>query len=249
MFGHENQLPIEVIYGGGPAPGERHSDYVGHLWQWIEDAYNVVRENVHGARNIRSSIMTIKLWVGTTVSVIRCGSIVQQFRKGIQLNSINNERAPLRSDVTYCIKDTSAMGSQGCRWRKRLVVHFNHLKPCSAGVPLTNESETRPEVQRNPPAGQEFNDKQEATLRDIVILSGTDQCLSSPEEMPVDSDSDSGLVPSRSFLTENSCDQDVPAEVPKETARGGPIWSYRLRRMTKPPHYYRPVDSFPQRRE
>ena len=67
------------------------------------------------------------------------------------------------SDVTFCIKNTSALGSQGHRRRKRLVVHFNCLKPCSAGVPLTNESETRPVVQGDTPAGQEFNDEEEVT--------------------------------------------------------------------------------------
>ena len=42
MFGHEIQLPVDVIHGGGPAPGERHSDYVSHLRQRMEDAYNIV---------------------------------------------------------------------------------------------------------------------------------------------------------------------------------------------------------------
>ena len=153
------------------------------------------------------------------------------------------------SDVTHRIKDTSATGSQGHRRRKWLVVHFNRLKPCKAAVPLTNESETRPVVQGDPPAGQEFNDEKEATLGGIVILPDTDQRLSLPEEMPIDSDSDSGRVHPRSFLTENSSDQDVPAQVPEEIARGGPIWSSRLRRMAKSPNYYRPVDSFAQRRE
>ena len=74
------------------------------------------------------------------------------------------------------------MGSQGQR-RKRLVVHFNRLKPCNAGVPLTNESETRPVVQENPPDGQEFNDEEEATLGDIVILLDTqDVPAQVPEE-------------------------------------------------------------------
>ena len=47
-------------------------------------------------RNTRSSIMTINLWADATVSVIWCGSIVQQFHKGIQLNSISLGRAHLR---------------------------------------------------------------------------------------------------------------------------------------------------------
>ena len=47
-------------------------------------------------RNTRNSIMTIKLWANATVLVIRCGSIVQQFRKGTQLNSISLGRARLR---------------------------------------------------------------------------------------------------------------------------------------------------------
>ena len=123
------------------------------------------------------------------------------------------------SDVTYRIKDTSAMGSQGCQQRKRLIVHFNHLKPCNAGVPLTNESETRPVVQENPPDGQEFNDEEEATLGDIVILPDTDQYLSSPDQ------------------------------VPKEAGRVGPIWSSRIRRTIKPPDHYQPVGPFPRRRE
>ena len=123
------------------------------------------------------------------------------------------------------------------------------MKPCNAGVPLTNESETMPVVQGDPPAGQEFNVQEEATLGDIVTLLNTDQCLLSPEEMPIESDSDSGPVPSRSFPTENSPEQDVPAQIPEKTARAGPIWSSRLCSTVKPPDYYWPVDNFPQRRE
>ena len=152
------------------------------------------------------------------------------------------------SDVTYHIEDISAMGSQGRRRRKQSV-HFNRLKPCNAKVPLANESETMPVVQGDPPARQEFNDEEEATLEDIVTLLDTDQRLSLPEEMPIDSDSGAGPVPSRSFLTENTSDQDVPAQVPEEAARGGPIWSCKIRKMIKPPDYYRPVDFFPQRRQ
>ena len=106
----------------------------------------------------------------------------------------------------------------------QLVVHFNCLKPCNAGVPLTNESETRPVVKGDPPAGQEFNDEEEVTLGDIVILPNTDQYLSLP-------------------------DQDVPTQVPEVAGRGAPLWSSMIRRTIKLPDYYRPVDSFPQRRE
>ena len=87
------------------------------------------------------------------------------------------------SDVTYRIKDTAAKGSQGRRQHKRLVVHFNRLKPWNPGVPLTNESETRPMIQGDPPAGKEFNDKEEATLVDKVILLNTDRHLSSPDQV------------------------------------------------------------------
>ena len=104
-------------------------------------------------------------------------------------------------------------------------------------------------VQGDPPAEQELNDEEEATLGEIVTLLDTDQRLSSPEEMPTDSDSDSGPVPSMSFLRENTSGQDVSAQFPEETAREGPIWSSRICRTIKPPDYYRPVDSFPQRRE
>ena len=104
------------------------------------------------------------------------------------------------------------------------MVHFNRLKPCNAGVPLTNESETKPVVQGDPPAGQKFNDEEEATLGHIVILMDTDQRLLSP-------------------------DQDVSAQVPEEAARRGPLWSSRICRTIKPPDYNRRVDSFPQRRE
>ena len=80
------------------------------------------------------------------------------------------------------------MDSQGRRQRKWFVVRLNRLKPCNAGVPLTSESETRPVVQGDPPARQEFNDEEEATLGDIVILMDTDQHSVSPEEMSIDSD-------------------------------------------------------------
>lgn len=49
MFGREVRLPVELMFGGTPAPGETHTDYVTHLRERLEGAYRVVRENVHGA--------------------------------------------------------------------------------------------------------------------------------------------------------------------------------------------------------
>ena len=90
MFGHEIQLPIDVIYGGGPAPWETHSDYVSHLKQRMEDAYNNVRENVHGAQKHRKQHYDSKT-VGGRYSI---GDMV--FQKAIQLNLISRGRARLR---------------------------------------------------------------------------------------------------------------------------------------------------------
>ena len=49
MFGREVQLPIELMCGGAPCPGETHCEYVTHLRKQLEGAYRVVRDHLHQA--------------------------------------------------------------------------------------------------------------------------------------------------------------------------------------------------------
>ena len=95
------------------------------------------------------------------------------------------------------------MGSQGHRWRKQLVVHFNRLKPCNDGVPPHQWIWNWACGSRKSTywAGAQW--WRGSGFGEIVILPDTDQHLSSP-------------------------DQDVPAQVPEEAARGGSIWSSRF---------------------
>ena len=50
MFGREVQLPVDIIFGGGPAPGQKHTDYVAQLSERLEKAYEVVRVNLRTAQ-------------------------------------------------------------------------------------------------------------------------------------------------------------------------------------------------------
>ena len=46
MFGLEIQLPIDLMFGGGPATGETPSEYVTHLRKHLEVAYCTAKENL-----------------------------------------------------------------------------------------------------------------------------------------------------------------------------------------------------------
>ena len=46
MFGRKIQLPFDLMFCGGAAPGETPSDYVAHLRKHLEVAYCTARENL-----------------------------------------------------------------------------------------------------------------------------------------------------------------------------------------------------------
>ena len=65
---------MNIILGGGPAPGQKHTDYVAQLSECLEKAYEVVRVNLGTAQRYQKSTMTEKLLGGVTNQETLCGS-------------------------------------------------------------------------------------------------------------------------------------------------------------------------------
>ncbi len=46
MFGREIQLPVDIMFGGDPSPGETPQEYVKLLRDHLKAAYSTVRERM-----------------------------------------------------------------------------------------------------------------------------------------------------------------------------------------------------------
>ena len=219
MFGRESRLPIDIMFGGGPAPGETPSEYVSQLRERLEVAYRTAREHLKGAQKHQKEQYDRKATGGRYSE----GDLVWLYSPAVLKGKSRKFHRPWRgpyrimkaiSDVIYRIQlvHSSEPGHPDRRRRHRLVVHMNRLKPCHL-----------PDVQQqsaaNPPP-----------------VPGSTPPTSHSEEQ--DSVEEYEMVP----LPIPPCQEDPTAPTSPQLVfpRGGPTWGGRLRHSVPPPDYYRP---------
>ena len=144
MFGREVQLPVDIMFGGGPTPGKTHSEYVTQLDKRLEQAYEVVREHLKTTQKYQKQCYDRKatggryqpgdlVWLySPAVPKRRCPKFHRPWKGPYQVRKV-------LSDVTYriqLVKSPKNSGDRRCK--RRVVVHFNRLKPCS----ITQRQET-----------------------------------------------------------------------------------------------------------
>ena len=126
------------MFGGGPTPGKTHSDYVTQLDKRLEQAYEVVREHFKTAQKYQKQCYDRKatggryqpgdlVWLySPAVPKRRCPKFHRPWKGPYQVRKV-------LSDVTYRIQLVKSPTNNGDRrYKRRMVVHFNRLKPCSA---------------------------------------------------------------------------------------------------------------------
>ena len=133
MFGREIQLPVDVIFGGGPVPGENYLEYVSHLRTRLEHAYQTNREwNIQAQKHhkqcydhkVSGGRYTVgdKVWLYSPAFPRHHAAKFHQPWKGPY------RIVEVLLDVTYRIR-LEGPTSSDCRRRLNQVVHFNCLKP------------------------------------------------------------------------------------------------------------------------
>ena len=233
MFGREAQLPIDIIFGGGAAPGENHLDYVEHLRQQLEGAYTAVREHMAQSQKYQKQYYDRRA-VGGRYQV---GDLVWLYSPAVPKGRAAKFHRPWKgpyqvtqvlSDVTYRITLLSAAECRDRRRRHTLVVHFNRLKPCHSLTDSANPS--RPNPTTPVPETSVPND-----ISDLFVSPLPESQPHPVEEHPV--------VVQPESETQDSSGGDSSRDTTQEQPRGGAIWGSRLRRTTRPPDYYNPTTS------
>ena len=221
MFGREVQLPVDLVFGGGPAPGVSHSEYIGQLHSRLDEAYDIVRRNMQSVQKHEKQLYDRKVTggrysVGDQVWLYTPAIPRGRSAKFHQFWSGPYQVMKVLSDVTYRIQSVYLPGSQNRR-RHRVVVHYNRLKPCHGHQNLVPPP--APQTTESPPASQDVTEDFIVPLPTVDPLSGDSQ----------QTDTDQEDVP------------ETEAEpTPREPPRGGHIWGPRLRQHIRRPDYYQP---------
>ena len=132
MFGREVRLPIDVMFGNTPDPVQEHTEYAIDLRSRLEKAFESVREHTKAVQKRQKDRYDRRVSGGR----YQVGDRVWLHSPAIPRGRSPKLHQPwtgpfvvikVLSDVTYRIQ--SERPKPRCR-RRRLVVHFNRLKPC-----------------------------------------------------------------------------------------------------------------------
>ena len=213
MFGREVQLPVDIMFGGGPTPVKTHSEYVAELDERLEQAYEVVWEHLKTAQKYQKQYYDRKATGGR----YQPGDLVWLYSPAVPKRRCPKFHRPWKglyevrkvpSDVTYRIQLVKSPKSNGDRRCKhRMVVHFNWLKSYSV---------------------QNYSERQET---ETPQSSANTQLAD--EEPPVE------IVWTPLLEPAGEPDHQPSAEE-REQLRGGAVWGGRLRRNVRAPDCFRP---------
>ena len=138
MFGRQAKLPVDLVYGSTPTESQPQHEYARQLEKILQGAFQVARENMGTATERMKEVYNQRVhgkqyepgdlvWLHTPV-----------VPKGKPRKLHCPWTGPFRvvkrlSAVTYRILDLRRIAA---RRRKRMVVHFDRLKPCPSDIRL-----------------------------------------------------------------------------------------------------------------
>ena len=146
MFGRTAKMPIDLVYGTNNSNSQ--NVHCGDMANVLENAYRHVRSTMGLKQEHQKELYDRKrhgdpyivgdlVWLHSPV--FPCGSSRKLHHPWTGPYKIVKQL----SDITYCI--------QSCRGRcRRLVVHFNHLKPCPDDMRFEEIVNSQPSVPNFP---------------------------------------------------------------------------------------------------
>ena len=132
MFGRQANMPLDIIYGTPTSTSKDCAHYTTELKKALEQAYQVARQNMGTAAARQKELYDRKIH-GEKFAV---GQLVWLWNPVVARGNSRKLHTPwvgpykgvkCISEAVYRIQDSRAP-------RKRLVVHFDRLKPCSKGM-------------------------------------------------------------------------------------------------------------------
>ena len=139
LTGREVSLPIDIMFGRAAEEPCSWSDYINRIRDRLQTVYEIVRHTTKSQQKRQKSNYERRLH-GTPYKV---GDVVWLYvphtRHGQTSKLYKPWQGPYKainkiSDVTYRIQSVTG--------RKRQVVHFNRLKPCSQHLPDDRHDQT-----------------------------------------------------------------------------------------------------------
>ena len=153
LFGRQARLPVDLAYGTAPMEEMTTQEYVRNLRQTLEEAYSTVRNRTGAGLERQKELYNRKVH-GDEYQV---GDLVWLHNPVIPKGAKRKLHCPWTgpyrvvkklSTVVYRIQDTNR--------RKRLVVHFDRLKPCPSMQAARPGKDHKPqEVENQLPLMQE----------------------------------------------------------------------------------------------
>ena len=149
MFGRQARLPIDLAYGTSSPIHDSPDEYVVHLQESFQEAYENVRQQTGRQLQRQKELYDQKvhgrpLNVGDLVW-LHSPAVPRSRSKKLHHHWMGPfEVVTKLSDVTYRIRHTRNR-------RLRKVVHFDRLKPCTAEIPVPDK-QPRQSEQRHPQA-------------------------------------------------------------------------------------------------
>ena len=143
MFGRQPRLPIDLTYGSMPTKKQYVSEYVKTLNSSLEEAYQNVKHNVTGIQD-RQKEQYDKTVRGDAYQV---GDLVWLHNPVVPRSQSKKFHrswiGPYR--IIECVSTTNYR-IQSLLTRKKVIVHFNRLKPCIPGTRfnMTHQSTCSP---------------------------------------------------------------------------------------------------------
>ncbi len=142
MFGRQVRMPLDIVYGAPTAESTSQSEYAQALRKRLEDAYNRVRDETGQKQERQREFYNRKVhgvpYCEGDLVFLNSPAIPRGHARKLHRHWTGPFRVVRRlSEATYRIQDTQCP-------RRRLIVHFDRLKPCPPGIRLQDRTTIRP---------------------------------------------------------------------------------------------------------
>ena len=138
MYGREATMPLDIIVGNPPSSPQSYGQYTLNLRKTLEQAYKLTRKNM-GTSAYRQKELYDRKIHGEKFKV---GQLVWLCNPVVPRGGSRKLHSPWVGPykIVKCLADTVYRIQDTRTSRKRIVVHFDRLKPCHAGMRVRENS-------------------------------------------------------------------------------------------------------------
>jgi hypothetical protein len=149
MFGREVRLPIDAVFGRPEPQAAESTEWARELRQALDNAYTIVRQKQGLKQQLQKDVYDRRC----NGAPYKVGDRVWLYEPAIKTGLAKKLRHPWRGPykIKACISDVTYRIALEAAPRRRIVVHFNRMKPYTAKN-LDDRRASDPSVARDPAA-------------------------------------------------------------------------------------------------